>query len=55
VRGEPIVCTPEDALRCFRATNIDALVIGRFLLRKKDQPAGAGNEAERHLSRFQMD
>ncbi len=55
VRGEPIVCTPEDALRCFRATNIDALVIGRFLLRKEDQPKTASGEAERYLSQFQLD
>ena len=38
VRGEPIVCTPEDAYRCFMATNMDALVIDDFLLLKKDQP-----------------
>ncbi len=55
VRGEPIVCTPEDALRCFRATNIDALVIGRFLLRKEEQPRTASGEAERYLAQFQLD
>jgi carbamoyltransferase len=38
VRGEPIVCTPDDAYRCFMATNMDALVIDDFLLLKKDQP-----------------
>ena len=32
VRGEPIVCTPEDAYRCFMATNMDALVLERFVL-----------------------
>jgi carbamoyltransferase len=37
VRGEPIVCTPEDAYRCFLRTNIDCLVIGNFLLEKKEQ------------------
>lgn len=37
VRGEPIVCTPEDAYRCFMATNMDALVVDNFLLLKKDQ------------------
>jgi carbamoyltransferase len=55
VRGEPIVCTPEDALRCFRATNIDVLVIGKFLLRKDDQPKASGNEAESYLAQFQLD
>ncbi|MFB3903573.1 MAG: carbamoyltransferase [Acidobacteriota bacterium] len=39
VRGEPIVCTPEDAYRCFRRTEMDHLVLGSFLLDKKDQPA----------------
>ena len=35
VRGEPIVCTPEHAYRCFLATNMDVLVLERFLLRKR--------------------
>jgi len=38
VRGEPIVCTPEDAYRCFMRTNIDYLVAWPFLLDKKQQP-----------------
>ncbi len=38
VRGEPIVCTPEDAYRCFMRTGMDALVIGRFVLLKSRQP-----------------
>jgi carbamoyltransferase len=37
VRGEPIVCTPEDAYRCFMRTKIDYLVIGSFILDKKNQ------------------
>ena len=37
VRGEPIVCTPEDAYKCFMRTNMDYLVLGNFLLDKKDQ------------------
>ena len=37
VRGEPIVCTPEDAFRCFMRTNMDYLVMGNFLLNKTDQ------------------
>lgn len=37
VRGEPIVCTPEDAFRCFMATELDMLVIGNSILRKSDQ------------------
>jgi carbamoyltransferase len=38
VRGEPIVCTPEDAYRCFMRTEMDYLAIENFLLDKKDQP-----------------
>ncbi len=38
VRGEPIVCTPADAYRCFMRTNIDHLVLWPFLLDKVDQP-----------------
>ncbi len=38
VRGEPIVCTPEDAYRCFMRTGMDFLIIGNFLLDKRDQP-----------------
>ena len=37
VRGEPIVCTPEDAFRCFMGTDLDLLVIENSILRKKDQ------------------
>ena len=37
VRGEPIVCTPEDAFRCFMGTDLDALAIGNCLLRKESQ------------------
>ena len=38
VRGEPIVCTPEDAYRCFMRTKMDYLVMGDFLLEKQEQP-----------------
>lgn len=38
VRGEPIVCTPQDAYTCFMRTEMDYLVIGNFLLSKKEQP-----------------
>lgn len=37
VRGEPIVCTPEDAFRCFMGTDIEMLAVGNSLLRKEDQ------------------
>ncbi|KAB2891438.1 MAG: carbamoyltransferase [Desulfobulbaceae bacterium] len=38
VRGEPIVCTPTDAYRCFMRTHMDCLVVENYLLRKTDQP-----------------
>src|SRR6202008_3392353 len=38
LRAEPIVCSPEDAYRCFMRTHIDYLVLGSFLLDKKEQP-----------------
>lgn len=52
VRGEPIVCTPEDAFRCFMGTEIDALAVGRCLLRREEQ-----NPALRldYKDRFELD
>ena len=38
VRGEPIVCTPEDAFRCFMGSDIEVLVVGNCFLNKEDQP-----------------
>jgi carbamoyltransferase len=55
VRGEPIVCTPADAYRCFLATNIDALVLERHVLEKKDQPQAAGVDAAAYLKQFAPD
>jgi carbamoyltransferase len=43
VRGEPIVCTPEDAYLCFMRTNMDYLVLENYLLDKKDQKALEGD------------
>ena len=37
VRGEPIVCTPEDAFRCFMGNELDLLVVGRCVLKKAEQ------------------
>jgi carbamoyltransferase len=44
VRGEPIVCTPEDAYRCFMRTEMDYLVLGGHVLDKADQPAWTEDE-----------
>ncbi|MDD2236790.1 MAG: carbamoyltransferase C-terminal domain-containing protein, partial [Kiritimatiellae bacterium] len=53
VRGEPIVCTPEDAYRCFMRTEMDTLVLGSFLLDKKEQPAWS--EAKDWRDEFALD
>jgi carbamoyltransferase len=53
VRGEPIVCTPADAYRCFRCTHIDALALGRRLLLKSGQTDARA--ASRYLEEFQLD
>lgn len=44
VRGEPIVCSPEDCYRCFMRTDMDTLVMENFILRKADQPAFADTD-----------
>ena len=53
VRGEPIVCTPEDAYRCFMRTHIDVLVLGPFVLEKSAQPEW--KETEEWQQEFQLD
>jgi len=45
VRGEPIVCTPEDAYRCFMRTEMDYLVLENFILAKSDQPVWEKDES----------
>ncbi|MCE5326156.1 MAG: carbamoyltransferase [Planctomycetaceae bacterium] len=55
VRGEPIVCTPADAYRCFMATNMDALVIENCLLLKKDQPQATEHKIDEYLAKFSLD
>ena len=45
VRGEPIVCTPEDAFRCFMRTNMDVLVLENFVLVKSEQTPLADDES----------
>ena len=44
VRGEPIVCTPEDAYRCFMRTEMDYLVVGNYVFSKQDQPVWKNKE-----------
>jgi len=55
VRGEPIVCTPEEAYRCFMGTNIDVLVVENFVL-TRDQQRGASTETQReYVAQFALD
>ena len=53
VRGEPIVCTPEDSYNCFMRTEMDVLVIENFLLYKENQPKF--NDKEDWENKFQLD
>ena len=55
VRSEPIVCTPADAYRCFMATDMDALVIGDFILFKEAQPVSNRVDTKAHLDQFEID
>jgi carbamoyltransferase len=55
VRGEPIVCRPEEAYRCFLATDIDALVLERFVMLKTAQPRRAAVDRDAYLRQFQLD
>jgi carbamoyltransferase len=53
VRGEPVVCTPDDAYRCFMRTEMDFLVVGNYMMDKRDQPALADTGDWR--SEFKLD
>jgi carbamoyltransferase len=55
VRGEPIVCTPEQAYRCFMSTNMDVLVLERFVLIKSEQPASRSFDTDDYVSAFSPD
>lgn len=52
IRGEPIVCTPEDAFRCFMGTELDGLVVGNILLLKEDQDPAL---RETYTDNFELD
>lgn len=53
IRGEPIVCRPEEAYRCFMFTDMDALVLENFICLKEDQPEMPG--AEEYKKEFKLD
>jgi carbamoyltransferase len=55
VRGEPIVCRPSEAYRCFLATNMDALVLQRFVLLRTEQPQMRNTNREEYLAQFELD
>lgn len=55
IRGEPIVCTPQDAFRSFLATDMDVLVLEDCVLLKSDFRPTAEAEKQRYLAQFQLD
>jgi carbamoyltransferase len=56
VRGEPIVCTPQDAYRCFLATEMDALVLENFVLHRTELKQAVTEAARKeYLAQFQLD
>src|SRR5262249_45463327 len=54
VRGEPIVCTPQEAYRCFMSTNIDALVLGNCFHQKRAKKAKKPKKAENYFAVFKL-
>jgi len=55
IRGEPIVCSPEHAYRCFMATNMDVLVMENQLLSKEEQPRAKQHEIDEYKAQFELD
>ena len=55
IRGEPIVCSPEHAYRCFMATNMDVLVMENQLLYKEEQPQAKQHEIDEYKAKFELD
>jgi carbamoyltransferase len=55
VRGEPIVRTPMEAYRCFRATEIDILVLENYVIRKIERDSAGIEERHQYVSRFELD
>jgi carbamoyltransferase len=52
VRGEPIVCSPEDAFRCFMGTELDVLIVGNCVLKKEQQDVSF---SEDYKEKYDMD
>jgi carbamoyltransferase len=55
IRGEPIVCTPEQAVTCFAGTGMDTLVLGSFILFKEEQAGPPAGVVDAYKDRFALD
>ena len=55
IRGEPIVCSPDHAYRCFMGTNMDILVVGNFILYKEEQPDARQHDVDEYKAHFELD
>jgi carbamoyltransferase len=55
IRGEPIVCTPQDAYRCFMACDMDVLVLENCVLHKSEQPQMSAEERTQYVGSFALD
>lgn len=55
IRGEPIVCSPENAFHCFRSTNMDVLVLENYILYKHEQTQMKAVEINEYLAQFELD
>jgi carbamoyltransferase len=55
IRGEPIVCSPQDAYRCFMASDMDVLVLENCFLRKEEQPQPRDKERGKYIASFDLD
>lgn len=55
IRGEPIVCTPQDAYRCFMATDMDLLVLEDCILKKSEQPSRDSEAQKQYIGSFSLD
>jgi carbamoyltransferase len=55
IRGEPIVCTPQDAYRCFMASDMDVLVLENCVLRRTEQPKQEEAERKKYIETFKLD
>jgi len=55
IRGEPIVCSPQDAYNCFMGTNMDVLVMENCLLYKQNQPNATEHDVDAYKAKFELD